>query len=89
MQIPMTKEEIDVVRMIIGDKRLREAVFTCQDCRHFHQHYIREFPHTPDCLMRYTRVCSGHCGNRLVRSNTKACQRFEANVALEKEEVRW
>ena len=74
MQVALTTEEMKVVKKIIGDDGLRRAVFTCKECKHFHQHYLKGSPG----IAPYVDAGSGHCSTlKLVRNNTKACNKFE------------
>lgn len=79
MQVALTAEEMEVVKKIVGNDGLRRAVFTCEECKHYHQHYVKG---TPENIAPYVEAGSGHCSTRkLVRKSTKACNRFEPKEA--------
>ena len=75
MQVALTAEEMEVVKKIVGNDGLRRALFTCEECKHFYQHYVKNG-------IGYTEVASGHCAShKLVRKSTKACPKFEVREA--------
>lgn len=79
MQVALTAEEMEVVKKIVGNDGLRRAVFTCEECKHFYQHYIKGGYGN---IAPYIEVESGHCASRkLVRKSTKACPKFEVREA--------
>lgn len=75
MKVALNSEEINVLRKIMGNRKLVTQIFTCEECDHFMRHYVL-LPNG-----HYSPMESGHCTNtsslRLHKANGNTCADFK------------
>lgn len=77
MQVRLNEEELKVLEKIMGDEALREKVFSCRECVHYVNHYIKG----QGTIKEYSELDLGHCrkhlSKRFCKANQKTCIDFE------------